>query len=151
MLNIPAPEFSLTASNGQQINLKDFFGSFVVLIFYPANDTPVCNRQLNEASLSMSDFLALGTRVFGVNTASVAKQKDYCTRKKLEYPILSDPGGKVAKAYKAHMVWLPFNNRTVVAIDPKGTICFYKRGAPPASEIIESVKQRKTALESSVS
>ena len=54
MMNTPAPEFSLTASNGQQINLKDFLGSFVVLIFYPANDTPVCDRQLNEANKEMS-------------------------------------------------------------------------------------------------
>jgi peroxiredoxin Q/BCP len=147
MLNSTAPDFSLTASTGQQISLKDLKGSFVVLIFYPANDTPVCDRQLKEASMNICDFLAMGTRVFGVNTASVAKQKDYCTRKKLEYPILSDPGGKVAKAYKAHMIWLPFNNRTVVVVDPQGVICYYQRGAPPAEQILEAIKKRKTELE----
>lgn len=146
MLETKAPEFSLAASTGQEISLADLAGSFVVLIFYPANDTPVCDRQLKEASLSMKEFLAANARVFGVNTAGVAKQRDYCTRKKLEYPILSDPGGRVARSYKATQGWLPFNKRTVVIVDPEGIICFYERGLPTAEQILESIRQRAASI-----
>jgi len=146
MLNTKAPDFALTASTGQQVSLCNFKGSFVVLIFYPANDTPVCDRQLKEASLSMKEFLALNTRVFGVNTADADKQRDYCTRKKLEYPILSDPGGKVARLYKATHGWLPFNKRTVVMVDPAGDICLYERGTPSPEQLIDSIKARSAQL-----
>src|SRR5438094_692260 len=117
MLNTKAPDFSLEASTGQWVNLNELAGSFVVLIFYPLNDSPTCNRQLKDAELSLQDFLLVNARVFGVNTEPVEKQRAYCTRKRLQFPILSDPGGKLAKKYKAHMLWLPFNLRTVVVVD----------------------------------
>ena len=148
MLNTNAPQFSLEASTGQQVSLSELAGSYVVLIFYPVNDSPTCNKQLKDADLNMQDFLMLNARVFGVNTATVEKQRAYCTRKRLQFPILSDPGGKVAKQYKAHMIWLPFNLRTVVVIDPQGIICYWKRGLPDTDEILTAIKQRGTTLSS---
>jgi peroxiredoxin len=148
MLNTQAPDFSLEASNGQWVNLQDLKGSFVVLIFYPLNDSPTCNRQLKDVELNIQEFLLANTRVFGVNTASVEKQRAYCTRKRLQFPILSDPGGKIAKKYKAHMLWMPFNLRTVVVIDPEGTICFYRRGVPDMNDVIETIKSRTMSIRS---
>lgn len=142
MLHKKAPDFSLESSTGQNVSLGQFRGSFVVLIFYPMNDTPVCNRQLEEANVNLQEFLEANARVFGVNTASKAKQREYCQRKKLEFPILSDPGGRVAKQFKAHRWWLPTNLRTVVVVDPEGEICYYKRGAPGAQEILIAIKER---------
>ena len=150
MLNTRAPEFSLESSTGQQVTLHDLLGSFVVLIFYPINDTPICNSQLKEASLNLQQFLEVNARVFGINTAAPAKQREYCMRKKLDFPILSDPGGKVAKKFKAHMVWLPFNLRTVVVVDPQGEVCYFKRGKPSAHEILEAINAQSATLRAKI-
>jgi peroxiredoxin Q/BCP len=146
MLNQKAPDFSLEASNGQQISLKDLSGTFVVLIFYPLTDSPTCNKQLADAELNLQQFLAANAAVFGINTAPVEKQRAYCTRKRLSFPILSDPGGKVAKLYKAHMLWMPFNLRTVVVVDPTGNICYWKRGFPRADELIDAIGSKSVEL-----
>lgn len=140
MLGSKAPDFALDSSTGQQICLNDLKGSHIVLVFYPANDTPVCNRQLDEMNFKLEEFLEHNAHVFGVNTASQQKQKAYCLRRKLEFPILSDPGAKVAREYKAVMPFLPVVRRTVVAINPQGTICFYQRGKPDPSEVLKTIK-----------
>jgi peroxiredoxin Q/BCP len=148
MLNTKAPDFSLEASNGQKVSLNELRGAFVVLIFYPMNDSPHCNKQLKDAELNIQEFLLANTRVFGINTAAAEKQREYCMRKRLSFPILSDPGGKTAKKYKAHMLWLPFNLRTVVVVGPNGDVCYWKRGLPSASEIIEAIKSKTMELKS---
>lgn len=139
MLNTQAPDFTLEASTGQKITLQDLRGSYVVLIFYPANDTPVCNSQLEEASMHVEKFVECNARVFGVNTASTDKHREYCTRKRLDFPILSDTNAQTAKKYKAYWGWLPVNRRTVVVIDPEGKIVMYERGKPSTEEILSHI------------
>lgn len=141
MLHTKAPDFTLQATTGQPIKLSDLLGSYVVLIFYPANDTPICNGQLAEMSVNIDDLIENNTRVFGVNTASVEKHRGYCARKKLEFPILSDPGGATAKKYNAYMGWFPMNRRTVVVIDPHGNICFFMHGRPTFERVITVIKE----------
>lgn len=141
MLNEQAPEFILQATSGEQVKLVDLQGSFVVLIFYPANDTPTCNSQLAEMSVSTQDLLQRNSLVFGVNTASLAKSGEYCARKRLSFPILADPGGAVAKQYKAFTSWIGMNRRTVVVVGPDGRICFYERGKPPAEKVLKAIDE----------
>jgi thioredoxin-dependent peroxiredoxin len=143
MLNEKAPDFSLEATTGQNITLSSLAGSYVVLVFYPANDSPTCNKQLSDFSLNTNALLQTDARVFGVNTAPANKSRAYCTRQRLEFPILSDPGGATAKKYKAFLAWLPFIKRTVVVIDPAGMICFYERGTPTPEKLIECIKNSR--------
>jgi peroxiredoxin Q/BCP len=149
MLGTKAPDFNLSATTGHQVSLDDLRGSYIVLIFYPANDTPVCNLQLDQMSLRASQFLQHNARVFGVNTAKVDKSRDYCTRKRLEFPILSDSGGETAKKYKAFWGWLGMNRRTVVVINPLGTICFYAQGKPSPETVIQAITADQQAPQSS--
>ena len=149
MLNSQAPEFALESSTGQSIRLQDLLGTFVVLIFYPMNDTPICNRQLGDLSVRAGELIEWNARIFGVNTAAADKHREYCARKQLNFPILSDPGGATAKKYNAWMRWLPIAKRTVVVINPSGTICFYQRGTPQPHEIKSIIEnQSKTAANS---
>lgn len=134
------------ASNGKQIHLRDLRNSFVLLVFYPLNDSPTCNFQLSQFNVNLSAFLEANTVIFGVNTAPINKQREYCARRKLEFPILSDPGGQVARKYRAHFRWLPFNRRTVVVVDPEGTICFYQRGTPAPEVILDIIQSRSAKL-----
>ncbi|MBN8660366.1 MAG: redoxin domain-containing protein [Candidatus Obscuribacter phosphatis] len=146
MLNETAPPFTLDATSGEKVVLSQLLGSFVVLIFYPANDTPTCNSQLAEMSMNTPEFLKLGAFVYGVNTASIAKSGEYCTRKRLNFPILHDNGGTVAKQYKAFTSWIGLNRRTVVVVDPQGRICFYEKGKPSAEKIIKCIEAHHAAL-----
>jgi thioredoxin-dependent peroxiredoxin len=141
MIGETAPDFSLESTTGQPIRLTDLLGSFVVLIFYPVTDSPTCNKQLDEVNENWDDFLQVNARVFGVNTAKIEKQKEYCLRRRLQFPILSDPGGVVAKKYKAFMPLIPWNKRTVVAICPRGTVLFYERGKPEPSKVLQAIKK----------
>ena len=141
MLNTPAPNFSLMASSGKLITLRDLVGQFVVLIFYPVNDSPTCNKQLDDFNLNLDEYVNFGVRVFGVNTAPVDKQRRYCVKRKLDFPILSDPGGVVAKTYGAYRWFFPVNKRTLVVVDPKGLICLYERGIPSADRILAAIKE----------
>jgi peroxiredoxin Q/BCP len=143
MLNLSAPKFTLEANTGQKIQLEDLLGAFTVLVFYPMNDTPICNRQLGDINLRLSELIQHNTRVFGVNAAGKDKHKEYCVRKRLEFPILSDPDGVTAKSYNAWMRWFPIAKRTVVVIDPTGTIRYYKRGAPSLDEILDVIKSQQ--------
>ena len=146
MLNSKAPDFMLESSTGQKVRLSDFEGSFVVLVFYPANETPVCNLQLDEMNINLEQFLTHNARVFGVNTANADKAKTYCERRRLQFPILSDPGAKVAKQYGAQLKWLPMViKRTVVAIDPKGEVCYYQHGKPDPQEVLEAIQKRQAS------
>ena len=145
----PAPDFTLMASNGKVITLAQLKPAFVVLVFYPANNTPTCNRQLDTFNVNLGRFLQLNTVVFGINTAKLEKQRAYCARRRLEFPILSDPGGGVAKRFHAYCGWwLPINRRTVVVVDPEGQVCFHKRGLPTIEEIEAAICQRQTMLAS---
>ena len=145
MINLQAPAFELEASNGQKIRLDDMRGSYVVLIFYPMNDTPICNRQLDAMNVNLDAFINSNCRVFGVNTASKEKQRSYCERRRLQFPILSDAGAFVAKQYGTFNKYFPFaQKRTVVAIDPDGTICFYERGNPEPDKVLDIIRSRAT-------
>ena len=139
MLGQVAPDFSLLASNGNTIRLSSLRPNYVLLIFYPHNDSPTCNRQLDDVSLKGEEFFRRGVRVFGVNTAKVEKQQAYCERRELTFPILSDPGGEVARQYQAKWPCFPLIRRTVVLIGPDGTILFYWRGTPSAESILSSI------------
>lgn len=143
MLNQKAPDFSLTASTGRLVSLRDFAGSYLVLVFYPANETPVCNAQLTDMNMNNEEFAKHNAKILGVNTASATKHKGYCERRNFTFPILSDPGCAVAKSYGASYRWLPMViNRTVVAIDPDGVICFYQHGKPDPQAVLQAIKDR---------
>lgn len=145
MLGQQAPDFSLESTTGQPIRLQSLLGSYVVLIFYPANDSPTCNKQLDEVNEVWEGFLEANARVFGINTATLEKQKEFCVRRRLQFPILSDPRGGVAKKYKAFLPLLPFNRRTVVAICPAGKIFFYERGKPDPFKVLSAIKAQRDA------
>ena len=149
MLGSSAPDFSLLASNGNNIRLSSLRPHWVILVFYPINNSPTCNRQLDELSAGGDELFRRGARIFGVNTASVEKQKAYCEKRQLTFPILSDPGGQVARQFRCRFGFFSLNRRTVVVIDPEGKIVFYRRGAPSLSEVCARASSRLSNITSS--
>jgi peroxiredoxin Q/BCP len=137
-----APDFALTDEQGKTVRLADFAGtSSVVLMFYPADNTPGCTRQLCTARDDYDKYVEAGVAVFGVNNGSAEKHRSFVEKHGMRTPLLVDEGAEVAKAYDALMPLpvLKIINRTVVGIDRDGVVRFYKRGMPPTSEILSAM------------
>jgi peroxiredoxin Q/BCP len=138
----PAPDFTLSASDGSTVALRDFRGQAnVVLIFYPKDQTPGCTKQLCTARDDSAAYAAAGARVFGVNGDDAASHARFIAKHALSMPLLMDPGLIVAKQYDAVMGIGPLKivNRTVVGIDRAGTIAFYRRGMPATADILAAL------------
>jgi peroxiredoxin Q/BCP len=134
-----APDFDLQDQTGATVRLADFRGkSAVVLIFYPADETPGCTKQMCAARDDYDTYQGAGIAVFGVNPANAERHQKFVAKHNLRTPLLVDEGAKVARAYDALMPIPVLNiiNRTVVGIDRNGKIAYYKRGMPSTSEII---------------
>ena len=138
----PAPDFTLKDEDGNPVHLADFRGkSSVVLMFYPADNTPGCTAQLCAARDDYDKYKAAGIEVFGVNPGSPATHKKFAERHSMRTPLLVDDGARVSRAYDALYPILIVNvvNRTVVGIDRDGIVRYSKRGIPPTSEIIAAL------------
>src|SRR4051812_23339667 len=93
-----APDFDLMADDGKQIRLKDLKGQSVVLYFYPKDDTPGCTK---EACAFRDDYARIKKKavLLGVSLDNTASHQKFKTKFSLPFPLLSDEGARVSKAY----------------------------------------------------
>ena len=94
-----APEFTLTSSDGGQVSLNDLKGKFVVLYFYPKDDTPGCTKEACDFRDLRKKFQAAGAQIYGVSFDSLASHKKFITKYKLPFPLLADVDKSVAQKY----------------------------------------------------
>jgi thioredoxin-dependent peroxiredoxin len=133
-----APDFNLKTAEGTVVRLGDFKEKkFVVLIFYPGDETPVCTKQLCEIRDDYASFEKRGAVVFGVNPASGASHTKFAGKNKLQFPLLIDEKSNVAAAYNAKGAMM--NKRTVYVVDTAGKIVYAQRGKPPVAEILAAI------------
>jgi len=96
-----APDFTLNGSEDGPVSLSDFRGKPVVLVFYPADWSPVCGDQLALYNEIVSELDEYGAQVLGISVDSVWSHKAYVKSRKLRFPLLSDfnPKGDVGRSY----------------------------------------------------
>lgn len=128
-----APEFSATDQGGNEISLSTLKGRNVVLVFYPADETSVCTRQLCEFRDAWADVKAKNAVVLGVNPANSFRHEKFRDHHRLPFPLIVDKGQKVAKLYNASG---PVPKRTVYLIGPDGVIRYSRRGKPEPAEVL---------------
>ncbi|MBX3291697.1 MAG: peroxiredoxin [Acidobacteria bacterium] len=122
----PATEFTLKDSGGNDWRLSDHRGRVVVLIFYPADNSPVCTAQLCSVRDHWSEYQATGAEVVGISTDSVESHKGFAEKNELPLKLLADTDRKVSEMYGMKS-WLPGRSaRGVVVIDREGTIAYHK-------------------------
>lgn len=123
-----APEFTAEASNGKTLSLEDFRGKWVVLYFYPKDDTPGCTREACSFRDHFKRIESLGAMVLGCSPDDLKAHDKFITKYNLPFILLSDPDHKIAKAYD---VWKSKNmygkkvmgiERTTFMIAPDGTL-----------------------------
>lgn len=145
--DIPLPvgsralDFSAPGSDGRAVRLTEVLvADRALLVFYPGNDTPGCDRQLSVVRDEFDTYRRAGVRPFGINPAAVLAHADYAARLELPFPLLSDPDLAIARAYQAVRPGVDRVDRTVYLIDRDGTIRFGARGAPGAEITLEALE-----------
>jgi peroxiredoxin Q/BCP len=117
----PAPDFELDGTEGR-FRLSEHRGERVILLFYPADESPVCTRQFCSYRDRAGELAALGATVVGISTQSTESHERFKSHHGLVgVPLLSDSGRAVSKAYGVAMPAL-VSRRAVFIIDEDGII-----------------------------
>jgi len=147
-----APAFSLESSTGGKVSLKGLAGKYVVLYFYPRDNTPGCTTEANDFQSALPKLQRLGAEVLGVSKDSLQSHCKFADKYGLKFPLLSDPDGAVIEKYGA---WGEKNMygkkmmgiiRSTVVIGPDGKVkkIFPKvRVKGHADEVLETVRALK--------
>jgi peroxiredoxin Q/BCP len=129
-----APDFVASDQDGNRVSLSALRGKNVILVFYPADDTAVCTKQLCEFRDSWASVSANNAVVFGVNPAHTGRHEEFRKKYNLPFPLLVDEGQTIARAYNSAFSFAP--RRTVYLIGPDGVIRYAKRGKPSPAEVL---------------
>ncbi len=140
----PAPAFSLYDQNNQLHSLKDYRGQWLVVYFYPKDDTPGCTQ---EACNFRDDILVirqLNARVLGISIDNTDSHKAFAQKYSLPFPLLADSKGQVAREYGALFSIGPikFAKRHSFIINPEGLIAQLYRDVDPkthSQDIIDAI------------
>jgi peroxiredoxin Q/BCP len=123
-----APDFTLPDQNNRPVTLSKFRGKWVVLYFYPKNNTFGCTMEAVEFTKLLPNFEALNATVIGVSEDTIDSHCDFIAEHQLKLTLLSDPEHRVMKLYGAWVISLLGDMqygravRTTLIIDPRGVI-----------------------------
>jgi peroxiredoxin Q/BCP len=119
-----APDFRLVDQNGTIRSLSDFSGQWVVLYFYPKDDTPGCTKEACSFRDDLTTLEKLGAKVVGVSVDDSDSHSKFASKYHLPFPLLADADGRVADSYGAltNLLLLKIAKRYTFLIDPKGKI-----------------------------
>lgn len=142
----PAPGFALPDADGKTRRLADWRGQWLVLYFYPRDNTPGCTTEAASFRDSQARFTALQASVVGVSLDDAASHREFAAEHRLPFALLSDVDGAVAARYGAllNLGVMKFARRHSFLIDPEGRIARIYRQVEPAShveEILADLKQ----------
>lgn len=121
-----APDFTLQDHHGNAVSLQDYRGSYVVLIFYPGDNTLVCTRQLCNYRDNWEEFQQRNIMLLGINPAPVEMHKEFANKYNFPFPLLADTDRSVGKLYGA-IGFLGITKRAYVLIDPAGKILYSEK------------------------
>ncbi len=141
-----APDFSLVDQNGKTHTLSEYKGKWVILYFYPKDDTPGCTKEACSFRDDILKLRKLGAQVLGVSLDSAESHARFAQKYGLPFPLLADEEGKVTEQYGAlqSLGVVKFAKRYTYLIDPEGKIRkVYQKVDPSkhAGEIIADLEQ----------
>ena len=147
--NTKAPDFALPSTNGENQKLKDLLGKYIVIYFYPKDDTPGCTIETNDFNKLLPKFKKLNCEIFGISKDTIKSHDKFREKFKIKFDLLSDEEIKVLKKYK---VWgkKKFMGRefmgiirSTILIDKKGKVIKVWNNVKVkdhAKEVLETVK-----------
>jgi thioredoxin-dependent peroxiredoxin len=147
-----APDFELQDQHGKVHRLTDYAGRWLVLYFYPRDDTPGCTEQACRLRDDIGVLGDLDAAVAGVSVDDVASHAAFAEKYRLPFPLLADADGRVAAAYGSllNLGLVRFARRQTFIIDPNGRIAIHFTKVDPASHV-QQVAQALRSLRPSPS
>lgn len=147
-----APDFTLADQNGTSHTLSALRGSWVLLYFYPKDDTPGCTKQACAIRDSYPAFQELGITVFGISVDSEASHQKFAEKYDLPFTLLADTQKEVVEKYgvfgKKKFMGKEYlgTSRTSFLVAPDGTIAKIYENVKPevhAEEVLADLKKLK--------
>jgi peroxiredoxin Q/BCP len=141
-----APDFSLPSQQRTPVSLKDYRGNWIVLYFYPKDQTPGCTREAHNFQADQSKYAEHHAVVLGVSVDSVDSHKKFCAKEGLNFKLLADSEGKVSQAYGSltNLTVVKFAKRNTFLIDPTGKVAKTYTSVDPAKhseEVLAALDQ----------
>jgi peroxiredoxin Q/BCP len=134
------PDFALPNQDGNIVKLGDFAGRWLVVYFYPKDDTPGCTVQGKSFTASKAEFDAARVSVVGVSQDDIASHKEFCRKFSFTIDLLADPKTELIRGLGIpHAEWsgVKYWERTTFVIDPHGVVRkVYKKVNPQGHERI---------------
>lgn len=119
----PAPDFNLPAHSGKEVRLADFRGrKWVVLYFYPKDETVGCTAEACAFRDSYSVFQETRAEVLGISADSIESHRRFAARNRLPFPLLSDKDNKIRQLYGVPATYGLIPGRVTFIIDKEGII-----------------------------
>jgi peroxiredoxin len=130
----PAPEFTLRDQDAEKVSLSDYRGRKVLLVFYPADFSPVCGDQLSIYQEVKPELAEKGVELVGISVDGVFAHKAFQEKLGIDTPLLSDfePKGEVSRAYGSYLDKVGTANRTLVLVDEDGKVAWAYESPHPA-------------------
>jgi peroxiredoxin Q/BCP len=132
-----APDFTLRDQDGRAVSLAALRGKNVILVFYPADETTLCTKQLREFRDNWALVESKDAIVLGVNPGSETRHARFCANHGFPFPLLADPGQRVGALYRAKGLIV---KRTVYLVGKSGRIRYARRGKPMPEEVLAAAE-----------
>jgi peroxiredoxin Q/BCP len=138
--------FILKDQDGNDYNLYENLNTKVLIVFYPKDDTPICNLQLSDYDLNFELFEKNNIRIVGINTGDITEHNHYCKQKGFKFPLLSDIDNKVSGQFKALNLFGQ-NKRKLILIGTDKKVLYEKTVFSflylNSEQIVKSLKELK--------
>ncbi|WP_028358143.1 peroxiredoxin [Brackiella oedipodis] len=129
----PVPDFSATATTGE-LKLSDFQGQYLVLYFYPRDNTPGCTTEAQDFTAQYEQFKKLNAAIVGVSRDSLKKHENFIAKYDIPYPLIADEDESLCELFGVMKLKKLYGKesrgieRSTFLIDPKGQLVAEWRG-----------------------
>jgi peroxiredoxin len=148
-----APNFELRSAPDQSMSLRDLRGKLIILVFYPADWSPVCGDQIALYNQLRPEFLKYGAELIGISVDSVWCHQAFAKHNNIHFPLLADfePKGSVARSFGAYRQSDGFCERALFLIDAAGFVSWsfcspidVNPGADGILEALDNLAQQRS-------
>ncbi len=132
-----APDFTLPDQDGKLHSLSEYKGKWLVVYFYPKDDTPGCTKEACAFRDNIEEFRKRGVTIVGISKDSVESHKKFADKFHLPFPILADPEHKTIESYGA---WGKGTLRNTYLVSPDGEIVKTYEKVDPSLHVTQILK-----------